>query len=144
MAEQATAQRTGLQTDWTGPATGPTIAANKYIICIPGNMSNTLDATWCHDLDAVGRKIGWKVTTIDGQGTASGYTTAFNQAIALHPDGIVSSAVAPTVQAETDKANAAGITVVGEHFTALPGADPAHHVFYKIESSPQGIGTRWR
>jgi ribose transport system substrate-binding protein len=139
-AKQQTAKRTELQADWTGPTTGPTIDKGKHIVCIPNNMSNTMVATWCKDLVAIGQKVGWKVDVIDGQGTARAQVTAFNQAIALHPDGIVSSVDAPTVQAETDKAAAAGIVIVGQHFTASPGPDPEHHVFYNIESSPQGIG----
>ncbi|HUC18164.1 MAG TPA: substrate-binding domain-containing protein [Acetobacteraceae bacterium] len=139
-AEAATAGRTGLQTQWTGPTSGPRIAPAKHIICIPTDMKNTLSAEWMADIAAIGKKIGWKVEIIDGQGTASGWTTAFNQAIALHPDGIVSSANADTVQPEVDNAAKRGIVIVGLHFTSVPGADPKRHVFYNIESSPEGIG----
>ena len=139
-AEQVTAQRTGLQTEWTGPTTGPTIASGKRIVCIPTDMKNTLSAEWCGDMVAIGKKIGWQVQIIDGRGTASGWITAFNQAIALHPDGIVSSANAATVQPEVDSAVKHGIVIVGLHFTSVPGPDPKRHVFYNIESSPQGIG----
>jgi len=140
LAQAATAARTGLQTQWTGPTTGPRISPAKHIICIPTDMKNTLSAEWCSDVVAIGKKIGWKAAIIDGQGTASGWTTAFNQAIALHPDGIVSSANADTVQPEVDNAVKRGIVIVGLHFTSVPGADPKRHVFYNIESSPEGIG----
>jgi ribose transport system substrate-binding protein len=139
-AERVTATRTGLQTVWTGPTTGPRLAPGKRIVCIPTDMKNTLSAEWFEDMAAIGKKIGWKMTIIDGQGTASGWITAFNQAIALHPDGIASSANADTVQPEIDTANARGIVIVGLHFTSVPGADPKRHVFYNIESSPEGIG----
>jgi ribose transport system substrate-binding protein len=139
-AEQATAMRTGLQTQWTGPTTGPRIAPAKHIICIPTDMKNTLSAEWSVDIAAIGKKIGWQVEIIDGRGTASGWVTAFNQAIALHPDGIMSSANADTVQPEIDTAAKRGIVIVGLHFTSVPGADPKRHVFYNIESSPEGIG----
>ncbi len=140
LAQAATAARTGLQTQWTGPVSGPRIASAKYIICIPTDMKNTLSAEWCSNIVAISKKIGWKAEIIDGQGTANGWTIAFNQAIALHPDGIVSSANADTVQPEIDNAAKRGIVIVGLHFTSVPGADPKRHVFYNIESSPQGIG----
>lgn len=140
MAERATARRTGLQTEWTGPTSGPRLAPGKHIVCIPTDMKNTLSAEWCTDMVAIGKKIGWKVEIIDGRGTASGWITAFNQAIALHPDGIVSSANAATLEPEIDSAVKRGIVIVGLHFTSVPGANPKRHVFYNIESSPQGIG----
>ena len=140
MAQKATAARTGLQALWTGPTTGPHIAAGKHIICIPTDMRNTLSAEWFTDMVAIAKKVGWDAKIIDGQGTASGWITAFNQAIALHPDGIASSANADTVQTEVDEAAKRGIVVVGLHFTSVPGADPKQHVFYNIESSPEGIG----
>lgn len=139
-AEQATAKRTGLQTEWTGPTTGPRLVPGKHVVCIPTDMKNTLSAEWCSDVAAIGKSVGWTVDVIDGRGTASGWITAFNQAIALHPDGIVSSANADTVQRELDTAAQKGIVIVGLHFTAVPGADAKRHVFYNIESSPLGIG----
>ncbi len=139
-AQAATAKRTGLQTEWTGPTSGPRLAQGKHVICIPTDMKNTLSAEWCTDMVEIGKKIGWKVEIIDGRGTASGWVTAFNQAIALHPDGIVSSSNADTVQPEIDSAVKRGIVIVGLHFTSVPGADAKRHVFYNIESSPQGIG----
>lgn len=139
-AQAATARRTGLQTEWTGPTSGPRLAPGKHVVCIPTDMKNTLSAEWCTNMVAIGRKIGWKVEIIDGRGTANGWVTAFNQAIALHPSGIVSSANADTVQPEIDTAVKRGIVIVGLHFTAVPGADAKRHVFYNIESSPQGIG----
>lgn len=140
MAEQATAARTGLQTEWTGPTSGPRIAPGKHVVCIPTDMKNTLSAEWCTDIVAIAKKIGWKAEIIDGRGTASGWVTAFNQAIALHPSGIVSSANAATVQPEIDDAVKRGIVIVGLHFTSVPGPSAKRHVFYNIESSPQGIG----
>ncbi|MGH7049418.1 MAG: substrate-binding domain-containing protein [Acetobacteraceae bacterium] len=124
----------------TGPTSGRRLAPGKHIVCVPTDMKNTLSVEPCTNVVAIGRKIGWKVEIIVGRGTADGWITAFNQAIALHPNGIVSSSNSDTAQPEIDTAVKRGIVIVGLHFIAVPGAGAKRHVFYRIESSPQGIG----
>jgi ribose transport system substrate-binding protein len=81
------------------------------------------------------------VRVLDGKGTAAGASAALDQAIALKPDGIVLGTV-DTVQAKTqiDKANAAGITVVGWHSAPDPGPVASPKLFANITTKAEDVG----
>ena len=88
-----------------------------------------------------GNKIGWKVTIIDGKGNASGWLSAWNQALALKPDGIISFVSADAVQAPIQEAKTMGIPVVGVLAASTPGPQPELGLFTNVSQDPASIGT---
>lgn len=139
-AIEATARRTSPQTQWFGPTSGPRAATGKKIVCINADSKNPIENLWGNSVAEAAKTIGWEVSVLDGKGTVDGQIAALNQAIALNPQGIVTSAnVAPLLDPLT-VATSQGILVVGIHASAMPGPDPAHHLLYNITSSGKEIG----
>lgn len=130
----------GPQTDWRGPTSGPKLLARKHIAYMSNDEQNDASHAWGAALVEVGRRIGWKVTIIDGHGSPVGWQAGLNEAIALQVNGIITSADAPSLQPQIQEANAKNIIVVGIHATAFPGAQPKYGVFYNIQQDPREIG----
>ncbi|USX54010.1 substrate-binding domain-containing protein [Lentzea sp. HUAS12] len=81
--------------------------------------------------------IGWKVTVLDGKGSAQGRTDALNQALAMKPIGVVLGGFDATEQASTTRQAAdLGIPVVGWHAGATPGPMTAAGVFVNVTTDP--------
>jgi ribose transport system substrate-binding protein len=136
-----TVARTGAQSTWYGPTDGPKPVAGQKVVFIPTDAKNALSLSWAQNIQAVGPKIGWDVTVIDGKGDAAGWTQAMTQAIALKPDAIIYSADAPTLKDLNAQAAEQGIPVVGIHGTALPGPDADVGLFTNITTDPRAIAT---
>ena len=136
-----TIARTGSQSTWHGPTTGPKPEPGKKIVFIPTDSKNALSLSWGQNIQAVGPKIGWDVTVIDGKGTADGWKDAMTQAIALKPSAIIYSADAPTLKESNAEAATQGIPVIGIHGTALPGPDADSGLFTNITTDPRDIAT---
>lgn len=139
-AVAATQERTGPQTKWLGPTSGPTAAAGKKIIYVTNDSRNALQVAWGQQMEVAAKRIGWTLTTLDGQGTVNGWTAAFTQAIASRPDGIVTACDAASIQGPMTSAFDAKIPVVGLHAAALPGPDSNLHLWDNITSSGEEIG----
>ncbi|MGI8415991.1 MAG: substrate-binding domain-containing protein [Nakamurella sp.] len=128
----------GVQTEWTGPTTGPKAAANKTLVYMSGDQQNSLAKAYGDYLVAAAKTIGWKVTVIDGKGSPTGWLAGMNQAVGLHPDGIAIFADAASLQVPIKAATAAKIPVVGLHAAAKPG--PTNGLFTNIQESAANIG----
>lgn len=139
-AIQANLQRTGPQTQWVGPTSGPKPIAGKKIIYVTNDSRNALQVVWGQAMEEAANKIGWTLTTLDGQGTVNGWTAAFSQAIASNPDGIMTACDAASIQGPITDAFNRKIPVVGLHAAALPGPDPQLHLWDNISSSGEEIG----
>jgi ribose transport system substrate-binding protein len=136
----ATESRSKPQTEWLGPTTGPKAEAGTRIVYISSDQTNALSAQYGKFLQDAGSQIGWEVTVIDGKATAANWITAFNQALALNPDGIAMTLQSPSVTGPLEAAAAAGIPVVGMHSTSLPGPSEEFHLFNNISSDPDETG----
>jgi len=134
-----TIARTGPQSTFFGPSTGPKPEKGVKAVFIPTDAKNALSLSWAQNVQAAGQKIGWDVTVIDGKGTADGWTAAMTQAIALGPKVIIYSADAPTLKDLNKQAAEAGIPVIGIHGTALPGPDAEVGLFTNITTDPRDI-----
>ncbi len=134
-----TIARTGPQDTWWGPTEGPKPEPGKRVVFIPTDAKNALSLSWAQNIQAVGPKIGWEITVIDGKGDAPGWTQAMTQAIALAPDAIIYSADAPTLKDLNAQAAAAGIPIIGIHGTALPGPDVDTGLFTNVTTDPRDI-----
>ncbi len=136
--EQEVAQMEAPQTTWTGPTSGPVATAGKKIVYLSGQESNSLDAAYGSYLQAAAKKIGWQVTIIDGKGTPTGWLSGMDQAVALHPSGIVIFADAASLAKPISAAIADHIPVVGLHACSVTG--PCHGLFTNIQEDATAIG----
>jgi ribose transport system substrate-binding protein len=139
-AKDRTQRRTALQTEWTGPNTGPKAATGKKIVCVNANSQNGVEALWGESVAEAAKRIGWEITVLDGKGTVQGQVAAINQAISMKVNGIVTSANAEPLQAVIKEAVNAGIPVVGIHASNVPGPNPDLNLFYNCTSSGIEIG----
>ena len=89
----------GPQSDWRGPTSAPKPEPGKHIAYLSSDQQNDASREWGTAIAAIGKKIGWKVTIIDGHGSPVGWQEGVNQAIALKLDGIVMVADAASLQA---------------------------------------------
>lgn len=139
-AGAAVEARTAPQTKWLGPTTGPKTEPGKFIVYISTGENNPIGHLWGAYLQEAASKVGWRVTVLDGKSSPAEWVNAAKQAVALKPDGIVTSADAKTMQAPLSQAHDLGIPIVGLHGTANPGPDPEDYLFTNIVSNPTDIG----
>ena len=130
----------GPQSDWRGPTSSPKPLTGKTIVYISNDENNDASRAWGTAIMEAGSKIGWKVIIIDGKATAIGWINAFNQAIALNADGIVTSADAASLKEPIADAATRNIPVVGIHAAALPGPNEELGLFTNIQQDPREIG----
>ncbi len=134
-AKQAVAAATAPASRWDGPTTGPKAVAGKTIVYVAGDLRNGGIQEVSDGVQQAGKRIGWTVRVLDGQGSVSGIQSAFGQAVALKPDGIIVGGY-DIVQNEPDieRASAAGIRIVAWHGAPSPGPMAAQHVITNIGS----------
>ena len=77
-AKAAVTAATGPQTQWLGPTSGPAAPPDKHIVYISCGGFNEICVTVGKAVTEAAGKVGWKVTTIDGKGSASGWLSAWN------------------------------------------------------------------
>jgi ribose transport system substrate-binding protein len=126
---------------WDGPTTSPKAAKGKSIVYVSADQRNGGALGVSKGVEEAAKALGWSVRILDGKGTAAGASAALDQAIALKPDGIVLGTV-DAVQAKTqiDKANAAGITIVGWHSATDPGPLASPKLFANITTKAEDVG----
>jgi ribose transport system substrate-binding protein len=130
----------GPQNQWRGPDSAPKPQAGKTIVFVSNDESNDANHAWGLAIVEAAKKIGWKASVIDGKATPTGWISAFNQAIALKVDGIITSADAKSLQDSFKEAASRGIPIVGIHAAALPGPDAKLGLFTNIQEDPREIG----
>ena len=140
-SEVAVKQFTGPQTQWTGPTAGPKATPGKRVVFISCGAFNQICVSVGKSVTAAADRIGWKLTIIDGKGSASGWLSAWNQALALKPDGVIAFTSADAVQGPIQEARKMGIPVVGVLSAAKPGPDPGEGLFTNVSQDPTSIGT---
>ena len=140
-AKALVAERTKSQAEWKGPTTGPKATTNPVTIAwVSGDQSDTAYIYWGNGISDAAKALGWKVVTLNGQGTVSGQLAAMQQALALHPAAIITPADANALQKPIKEAVAQGIPVIGIHATAFPGPSPELGLYTNIASNPAEIG----
>ncbi|MFI0774777.1 substrate-binding domain-containing protein [Streptomyces sp. NPDC021212] len=139
-AKQAVAKAEDVDTPWKGPTTGPKARHGKSIVFIPHTITNPGPAGVAQGVQESAKLLGWKARTINGQGTPSGIRSAFKEALALKPDGIVMGGFDPsTVADEAEKARAAGIELIGWHAAPAPGPSKKPELFTNISSKVEDV-----
>ncbi|GAB3481780.1 substrate-binding domain-containing protein [Marinomonas epiphytica] len=140
MAKAKVESATAPYTTWDGPTTGPKALADKTIVFLASDMRNGGVLGVSNGVQEAAGWTGWTVRVLDGQGTVSGRTAAFNQAIALNPDGIVLGGFDVNEQAAAlESATAQGIKVVGWHSAAKPGPIPEKNIFSNITTDADDV-----
>ena len=125
---------------WDGPTTGPKAASNKTVIYVAADMRNGGIQEVSDGVKEAGKKIGWTIRVLDGQGSVSGIQSAFGQAVALKPDGIIIGGFDVVQNASTIKqAEAQGIKIVAWHGGPKPGPMPQYGVISNITSSSANV-----
>ena len=141
-ATAAVAKAEDTKTPWTGPTTGPRALSGKTIVYVAQTMTNPGVAGVAKGAEEAAAAIGWNVHAIDGEGTPAGIQTAFRQAIALEPDGIVIGGFDPALAAEQVRlANEAGIPLIGWHAVGPPGPSEDPKLFTNITTRVAEVAT---
>jgi ribose transport system substrate-binding protein len=135
-AKAAVQQAIDVKAAWTGPSTGPKAASNKLIVYVAQTMTNPGVAGAAKGVEDAAKVIGWPVRVIDGQGSPSGISAAFGQALSLKPAGIVVGGFDPnTISSQIAQANAAGITIIGWHALSNPGPSTSPKLFTNVTTN---------
>ena len=132
-ARAVVAAATAPAAKWDGPTSGPKAAAGKTVVYVAADLRNGGIQGVADGMNEAARAIGWIVRVLDGQGSVSGIDSAFGQAIALKPDGIVVGGF-DVIQsaAKIEEAAAQGITVVAWHGGPKPAPMPEAHIFMNV------------
>ncbi|MEL6963146.1 MAG: substrate-binding domain-containing protein [Pseudomonadota bacterium] len=130
----------GRKTAWDGPTTGPTAAEGKTIVVLAADMKNGGILGVTKGIEEAAEAIGWEMRVLDGAGSISGRTAAFNQAMALSPDGIVINGFdAVEQQAGLDAAAEANIPMVAWHAAPVIGPVEGTPVFANVSTDPMEV-----
>lgn len=134
-AREVVERATAPSSRWDGPTTGPKAATGKTVIYVAADLRNGGIQEVGDGVRQAGQAIGWTVRVLDGQGSVSGIHSAFSQAVALKPDGIVIGGY-DVVQNAADIRQAAdgGIRIVAWHGGPKPGPMAEYRVLSNIGS----------
>ena len=140
MAKEYVAKVTAPDTTWTGPTTGPAAQGRKLIVYVSSDQRNAGPQGAGDGAQEAAKVIGWDFRILDGQGSVQGRTTAFNQAIALKPDGIILGNVDALEQAPViQKAAALNIKMVGWHIGPDAGPLKDSPVTTNVTTDPREV-----
>ncbi len=139
-ARSAVAAAVAPATSWDGPTTGPRAVAGKTVVYVAADLRNGGVQEVGDGVQQAGKKIGWTIRVLDGQGSVSGIQSAFGQAMALKPDGIVIGGFdivqnAADIQQAVDQ----GIKIVAWHGAPKPGTMPQYHVVANVTTDSASV-----
>ncbi|MGW0712718.1 substrate-binding domain-containing protein [Streptomyces sp. NPDC002643] len=139
-ARQAVKKAEDVNAPWSGPTTGPKAVADRTIAYVAQTMTNPGVSGVAKGVQEAAEVIGWDVRTFDGQGTSAGIRSAFAEALALKPSGIVVGGFDPkSVAKQVEQAGAAGIWLIGWHATAAPGPSEDPKLFSNITTRVEDV-----
>lgn len=125
---------------WDGPTEGPALEAGKSIVYVASDLRNGGVLGVSDGVQEAAEVAGWDLRIIDGQGTVAGRTAAFNQALALQPDGLILGGFDAVEQAPgLEQAASANIPVVGWHAAAEPGPIESPAVFANVTTDANDV-----
>lgn len=132
-AKAVVAAATGRADKWDGPTTGPKAQTGKTVVYVAADLRNGGIQGVANGFEEAGKVLGWTTRVLDGQGSVSGIDSAFGQAMALKPDGIVIGGF-DIVQnaAKIEDAAKQGIKLVAWHGAPKPGPVDGTEVFFNV------------
>ncbi|MFI2203367.1 substrate-binding domain-containing protein [Streptomyces sp. NPDC020192] len=132
------AERT--DTVWNGPTGGPGAVSGKTVVYVAQTMTNPGVAGVADGVREAASVIGWNVRVIDAGGSPSGVQAAMSEAVSLRPSGIVIGGFDPgSTSQQVDRANAAGIPLVGWHAVASPGPSRRPELFTNVTTRVEDV-----
>jgi ribose transport system substrate-binding protein len=141
-AKEIVEKYTSRQDKWTGPLTGPVALSNQKIIFLASDMKNSGVYGVAQGVLESTKTIGWKVRMLDGQGSISGRTAIFNQAVALRPDGIILVGFDAVEQRPgLEAASQMHIPIVSWHAASNPGPVKGTPVFANVTTDATIVAT---
>ncbi|GHH83711.1 substrate-binding domain-containing protein [Streptomyces capitiformicae] len=139
-AKRAVKKAEDVNAPWAGPTDGPRAVPDRMIVFIAQTLTNPGVAGVAKGTQEAADVIGWRVRTVDGQGTPAGIKAAFDEALALRPDGIVIGGFDPaSTPRQVERANAAGIPLIGWHAVAAPGPSEKPDLFSNITTRVEDV-----
>ena len=139
-AQAVVDRHAGRKIEWDGPTAGPAAAEDKTIVVLAADMKNGGILGVTNGIEEAADAIGWEVRVLDGAGSISGRTAAFNQALALSPDGIVINGFdAVEQQAGLDAAAEASIPLVAWHAAPVIGPVDGTPVLANVSTDPMEV-----
>jgi ribose transport system substrate-binding protein len=128
-------------TKWDGPTTGPKGVGKKLVVLVVTDARNGGAQGAADGAVEAAKALGWETRVLDGQGTVPGHATAFQQAIAMKPAGIMNVGIDSMEQKPLlEQAASAGIKVVGWHAGATAGKlDGIPEVFTNVSTDPAEV-----
>lgn len=139
-AETAVERAQRSDVPWNGPTSGPAAVSGKSVVYVAQTMTNPGVAGAAEGVREAARVVGWNVRVIDGGGTPAGIQSAFSQAVALRPSGIVIGGFDPnSTSRQVQQANAEGIPLIGWHAVASPGPSEDPQLFSNVTTRVQDV-----
>ena len=133
-------QHTSRQNDWAGPTRGPGGREDITIAVLPGDLHNGGILGSTRGIVKAAIVLGWKVRVLDGAGTVEGRTNAFEQALALGPDGIVINGYdAYEQRPNMQQASDAGIAMVAWHAASTVGPIEELDIFANVTTDAMEV-----
>jgi ribose transport system substrate-binding protein len=137
-AKAKVAAATAPWSKWDGPQSGPKAQGHRSLVFLASDLRNGGVLGVAEGAKEAATALGWDVRVIDGQGSVQGRTTAFGQALALKPDGIILGGFDAKEQATGLQAAAKqNIPVVGWH--AAKDAGVVDGMFYNVATSAKDV-----
>ena len=125
---------------WDGPVSGPKAAKGKTVVVLASDLTNGGVLGAANGLKEAAAATGWTVKTIEGGGTLSGRTSAFGQALALKPQGVIILGFNPQEQQVGMKqVRDAGLPMVTWHSLADNGPSKEHGIFANVTTKAQDV-----
>jgi ribose transport system substrate-binding protein len=139
-AQAVVRQNLSSYSGYGGPRSGPRAVHDQLVVFVAADITNGGIAGVAHGVQQAARAIHWRLRILDGGASVGGRRQAMDEALALHPDGIILGGFNATEQhAGMARARAAGIPVVGWHAASLPGPDPKNGLFTNVSTDPLAV-----
>lgn len=117
---------------WDGPTSGPVKQAGKKIVFLAQDLRNGGISAAFRNFNLAASVLGWQVRLTDGIGDRKTIRTQFEEALRMHPDGIVLGGfqIDPDFEDLGAIARQSRIVLVGWHAASDPG--PTADLFANI------------
>lgn len=123
---------------WDGPVAGPPAQHDKRVVFIASDLRNGGVVRVYRGLCAAAHRLGWQLSWLDGQGSASVLEQLLREESVQHADAVVLGGFdALSVRDQVEALWRRGIVVIGWHAAAVPG--PQDKLFTNISTDPAEV-----
>ena len=110
--------------NWYGPSDGPIGQKSKTVIYIASDYRNIGVTSIFRSFQNAARKLNWKISIVNGNGSQEQIKKEFFNAVKMHPDGIILGGFQPNDFHESvNLAKKSKIILVGWHAGDKPGSN---------------------